>query len=77
MSDDDRDHRQIVHDLRMRVLDGEDITAEEMLLIVDQIRAGRRSAGAPASKAAKAAKGKKAATPKAPVDLGSIMDQEI
>lgn len=72
------DHRTLVHDLRMRVLDGEDIHAEEMFLLIDQIRQGRRSAGAPPSRAkkgSKAAKGTKAAA--APVDLNSILDQEL
>ena len=34
----------ISNDLRIRVLEGEDITAEEMLLIVNEIRQGRRAA---------------------------------
>lgn len=78
MSDEAPDHRQLVHDLRLRVLSGEDIAPEEFLLIVDDIRRGRRAAAAPAKSArGKSAKGSKATAPSAPVNLDSIMDQEI
>ena len=81
----DRDHREIVHDLRMRVLAGEDVSAHEMLLIVEDIRRGRRSAGAPA-RAKGAGKGRasgktgakgKSAPSAPPADLSGILDQEI
>lgn len=77
----DRDHREIVHDLRMRVLSGEDILPEEMFLIIDQIRQGRRTAGAPPSKVkgtAKGARGAKSSSPSlTPIDLDSLMNQEM
>lgn len=65
----------LINDLRLRVLNGEEIEPEEMLLIVDQIRAGRRSA-ADRARVAKEAKPAKRAAPRklAAEELGSLLD---
>lgn len=68
------DHQQLVRDLRLRVLNGDEISAEEMLQIVNDIRVGRRAA-APAERAPKAAKRSKSAAP--PEDLTAILDQGL
>ena len=71
------DHKQLTHDLRMRVLAGEDIQAEEMLLIVEDIRRGRRTAATLAGRPKKGAKLGGRAAPLPPADLNSILDAEI
>lgn len=65
----------LVNDLRLRVLNKEEITADEMLLIVEQIRANRRSAAA----AAKPTKEKKKATSTRMTsdEKDSLLDMEI
>lgn len=40
---------QLLNDLRLRVLDGDDLEPHEMLAIVNQIRENRRSAAAKAT----------------------------
>ena len=57
--------------LRLRVLNGEDLTAEEMLYEVTRIREGRRTAerAAPARRATK--------TPAAPENLLDLLDKEL
>jgi hypothetical protein len=64
----------LTNDLRLRVLAKEEISAEEMLLIVNDIRQGRRSAarteGPPTTRRTKARPG--------PLeDLRSLLDQDL
>jgi hypothetical protein len=68
------DHEDLSNDLRLRVMEGEDISAEEMLYISNQIRQGRRTAAPTTRKTPAASRTKIAATPE---DLSSIMDQDI
>jgi hypothetical protein len=58
--------------LRLRVLNGEDLTAEEMLYEVNKIREGRRTAE-PRAKAP--ARAKKSPAPKE--DLTDLLDQSL
>jgi hypothetical protein len=64
-------NEDLTHNLRVRVQEGHDITAEEMLIISDQIRQGRRAAARPFGKAAKT----KPQEP--PEDLGALLDQAM
>jgi hypothetical protein len=66
-------HEFLVNDLRNRIDEGEDISAEEMLVIVNSIRRGRRAAAPAAQKAARTKRTAGAAS--APEDLTSLLDQ--
>lgn len=73
------DHTFQLQDLRLRVLDGEELSAEEMLIVVNDIRKDRRKAAA-ATKAVGSARGKKTATVAVPMsieNLQDILDQEV
>lgn len=65
-----------VNDLRIRVLEGEDISPDEMLMIVNDIRQSRRSA-ARAAPAPSARRTKAADKPITTEDLRTILDQDI
>lgn len=67
-------YQVLSNDLRLRVLAGEDISAEEMLLIVNDIRAGRRAAARPEKVTAARSRKLPATTVE---DLRSIVDQEL
>jgi hypothetical protein len=64
----------LTNDLRLRVLNKEDISAEEMLLIVNDIRQSRRSAARAETAPTRT---RAAKTPAAPVDLRSLLDQDL
>lgn len=64
-------------DLRLRILDGEDVSAADMLIIVNEIRQERRAAARP-----EATKGRRAApagsrVPTDVEDLRALLDQEL
>lgn len=61
-------HEDQANILRLRVLDGEDLSAEEMLYICNQIRQGRRTAE-PAPKSTRARKVAAVPTPEVLTDL--------
>ena len=67
------DHEDRSNVLRMRIMDGQDLTAEEMLYEVNRIRQDRRSAGPAGKPSAK----RKAPTAQAPENLLDILDQDI
>lgn len=69
-------HDILTNDLRIRVLEGEDISAEEMLLIVNEIRQGRRAAARPAAATGRAKKAP-ATSDWSTEDLRSILDQDL
>jgi hypothetical protein len=58
--------------LRLRVLNGEDLTAEEMLYEVNKIREGRRTAEPRAKAPARVKK-----TPAPKEDLTDLLDQSL
>lgn len=64
----------LTNDLRLRVLNKEDITAEEMLLIVQDIRQGRRNAARPDT-STKGRRAKSSTAPAEPEDLNILRDQ--
>ncbi len=68
---------QLTNDLRLRVLEGEEIDAEEMLLIVTDIRGDRRSAAraTPASGSSRT-RAKPESRPITTADLKAILDQD-
>lgn len=68
------DHEDLSNVLRMRVMDGQDLSAEEMLYEVNRIRQGRRSA-AKGSPVSRAKAGAKLSAP--PENLLDILDQDI
>lgn len=73
------DHTFQLQDLRLRVLDGEELSAEEMLIVVNDIRKDRRKAAA-ATKAVGARASKKTTTVAVPIsveNLQDILDQEV
>lgn len=79
----DIDHQLKVNDLRMRVLEGIDIPAHEMLLIVNDIRRGRRTAARISADgaAARSSKGRKGSSktvevPMTKENLLAILDEE-
>lgn len=71
-------HDLLTNDLRIRVLEGEDLTAEEMLFIVNEIRQGRRTAARPTA-APSAGRAKRAPPPTSTLkeDLRAILDQDL
>ena len=68
-------HDILMNDLRIRVLEGEDLTAEEMLLIVNEIRQGRRSAARARHRPAPSELPPQPGTLKE--DLRAILDQDL
>jgi hypothetical protein len=63
------EHQDLSNILRIRVLEGEDITADEMLFICNQIRQGRRSAAPTATSTRK--------RPVASENLTDLLDQAL
>lgn len=76
------DYQMISNDLRLRVLEGEDIDAVEMLSIVEEIRQGRRAAarattatsGSSPRRSRSNTTNHQAVTPE---DLHSLLDQQM
>lgn len=66
---------QLTNDLRLRVLEGEDLEADEMLLIVNDIRRDRRAAARPPT-ASPVRRTKTEARPVTAEDLRAILEQE-
>jgi len=66
---------QLTQDLRLRVLEGEEIDAEEMLLIVNDIRRDRRAA-ARTPAATPVRRSRTEARPVTTEDLRAILDQD-
>jgi hypothetical protein len=66
---------QLTQELRLRVLEGEEIDAEEMLLIVNDIRRDRRAA-ARAPAATPVRRSRTEARPVTTEDLRAILDQD-
>lgn len=66
---------QLTNDLRIRVLEGEEISAEEMLLIVNDIRKDRRAAARTTAPAVRRTKTE--ARPVTTEDLRAILDQDL
>jgi hypothetical protein len=67
---------QLTQELRLRVLEGEEVEADEMLLIVNDIRRDRRAA-ARAVPTTKSSRAKTESRPVTTEDLRAILDQDL
>ncbi len=68
---------QLTNDLRLRVLEGEEVDPEEMLLIVNEIRGDRRAAArAASSPTSTGRRAKPESRPITTADLKAILDQD-